>query len=105
MGVLAWAVFALGWWVAARGGTQDAFAGTSVLVLSALAALVVTLAWQAHNKAVYRRRGARRSSPRPDQAWEQDRLGRQLHFGDGLDAATEVVVSTSAGVKSYRVTT
>lgn len=55
VGLLAWGLFALGWLVAARGGGQDAFAGTSVLLLSALAALAVTRAWQAHNNGIYRR--------------------------------------------------
>lgn len=105
VGVLAWAVFVLGWVVAARGDRQDAVVGTCVLLLSALAAAAVTRAWQAHNRAIYRRRGARRSSPRHDQAWERDRLGHELRFGDGLSAATEVVITSCAGVKTYRAAT
>jgi hypothetical protein len=75
-----------------------------VLLLSALATSAVTLAWQAYNRSIYRRRGPRRSSRRPDEAWEQDRLGHRLHFGDGLATADEVVVGSSAGVKTYRAT-
>lgn len=104
VGAVAWAVFALGWAVAARGGGEDALAGTCVLLLSALVALAVTRVWQAHNRAIYRRKGARRSSPRHEQPWEQDRLGRRLHFDAGLAAAQEVVVGSSGGVKTYRAT-
>lgn len=105
VGVLAWAVFALGWAEAARGGGKDAFTGTSVLLLSALTALAVTRAWQAHNRAIYRRKGPRRSSPRHDGPCVQDRLGRRLELGDGLAGASEVVISSSACAKTYRATT
>lgn len=105
VGALAWALFAFAWSVAAKGGARDAFAGTGVLLLSALVAAAVTLTWQEHNRAIYRRRGPRRSVRRAEQSWEQDRLGQRMDFGDGLAEASEVVVGSDAGVKTYRATT
>lgn len=104
-GVLAWVAFVVGWALAARGEAEDALAGAGVLLLSAATALGVARAWQAHNKALYRRRGPRRSSPRQDRAWEQDRVGQRLHFGGGLDTATEVVLAAGVDGKTYRAAT
>lgn len=102
-GVLAWALFAVAWSVALSRGVEGATRGAAVLLLAAVAALVLTLAWQGHNRSIYRRRGPRRTAVLETRAWEQDRLGHRLHFGDGLATAAEVVVGLSAaGVKTYR---
>ena len=102
VGVVSWALFALGWSVAVRPGVEDAAAGAAVLLLSALTALAVTVWWQRHNRSIYLRRGARRSSTRQLPAWGQDRLGRPLHFGDGVATAPEVVIGVRADAKTYR---
>lgn len=102
VGVLSWAVFALGWAVAVRPGVAGAAAGAGLLLLSAFAALAVTLWWQRHNRSIYRRRGARRSSRPELPAWAQDRSGRPLHFEAGVETASEVVIGIRADAKTYR---
>ena len=102
VGVLSWGLFALGWSVAVRPGAEDATAGAVVLLLSAVAALAVTMWWQRHNRSIYRRRGARRSSARELPAWVQDRLGQPLSFGHGVGTAAEVVVEIRGDAKTYR---
>ena len=102
VGVLSWVVFTLGWWVAVRPGVAGAAAGAAVLLLSALAALAVTLWWQRHNRSVYRRRGARRGTRPELPAWAQDRSGRPLHFEAGVETASEVVIGLRADAKTYR---
>lgn len=102
VGVLAWVLFALCWSAALRRGLDGAADGAAVLLLSSLAALVVTVGWQRHNRSIYRRRGARQSRGLDRRAWKQDRMGQRLDFGTGLDVATEVVVGLDAGVKTYR---
>lgn len=102
VGVLAWLLFGLCWSSALGRGVDGAAEGAAVLVLSSLAALVLTVAWQRHNKSIHRRKGARRACATDRRAFEHDRLGRRLDFEDRLDLVPEIVVSVSAGVKTYR---
>lgn len=101
-GVLAWALFAFCWVAALRRGVDGAFDGATVLALSSLAALVVTVAWQRHNKSVYRRKGPRQSRGLDRRRWTHDGHGHRLDFEDGLGAMSEVIVAVSADVKTYR---
>lgn len=102
VGVLAWVLFALCWSVALSRGADGAADGAAVLLLSSLAALVVTVAWQRHNKSVYRRKGPRQTRRLDPRAWKHDRLGHRLDFEDGLGVVTEVIVGLNADVKTYR---
>lgn len=102
VGVLAWGLFAFCWSAALRRGVDGATDGAAVLVLSSLAALVVTVVWQRHNRSIYRRNGARQSRGLDRGTWTHDRLGRRLDFEDGLGVVSEVIVGLSADVKTYR---
>ncbi len=102
VGVLAWVLFALSWWAALSRGADGVADGAVVLLLSALAALVVTSAWQRHNKSIYRRRGPRQTRGLDRRRWKHDRLGHRLDFEDDLGVALEVVVGLSADAKTYR---
>lgn len=101
-GVLAWVLFALCWAVALSRGVDGAADGVAVLLLSSVIALVTTVAWQRHNKSLYRRRGPRRGRGLDERAWETDRFGHRLEFEDDLGVVSEVIVGLSAGVKRYR---
>lgn len=102
VGVLAWLLFAFCWSRALGRGGDGAAQGAAVLVLASLAALVLTMAWQRHNRSIHRRKGARQTCRVDRRAFEHDRLGRRLDVEDGLDVVPEVVVSVSEGVKTYR---
>ena len=102
VGVLAWMLFALCWAVTLSRGVDGAADGAAVLLVSSLAALVVTVGWQRHNKSVYRRNGPRQTRGFDRRAWRHDRLGHRLDFEEGLGVVTEVVVGVSADVKTYR---
>lgn len=102
IGVLAWMLFALCWSIALSRGADGAADGAAVLLLSSLAALVITVAWQRHNKSIYRRKGPRLTQGHDRRRWKHDRLGHRLDFEDGLGVVTEVVVGSSANAKTYR---
>lgn len=101
-GVLAWLLFAAAWaWVLGRPGNGVDRAAL-VLPGAVLLTLGITVVWQRHNRAIYRRKGPRRGVPATERRWSHDTLGRPLEF-HGDPAAAEVVLEQDwRGVKIYR---
>lgn len=102
-GVVAWVLFAGSWgWVL---HSQRHSAGSDFLLLpgAVLVTLVLTVAWQRHNRSLYRRKGPRRAVVEVQGPWTHDRLGRRLQFQGDVRSASEVVVYLNTpGTKTYR---
>jgi hypothetical protein len=102
-GLLAWTLFVSAWSLALDRGAGGAAGGTAVLLLSALVAVVLTAAWQLHNKSIYRRKGVRRTRPLDRRRRGRHETGPRPRVDGDLLVASEVVVTLSAtGAKTYR---
>ncbi len=102
VGVLAWLLFGACWGAVLLRQQQGLGEDLMILPVTAAVALIGTLGWQSHNRALHRRRGARRAAHVVDEPWTRDRLGRSLEFSDSAAAAREVVISLPAPrIKSY----
>lgn len=102
-GIGAWALFAGSWVWVLRSQHHSASSDFLLLPGAVVVTLVLTVAWQRHNRALYRRKGARRAVVEVAEPWTHDRLGRRLQFRGDVRGAAEVVVHVDAhGTKTYQ---
>ena len=92
VGVVAWAVFGVAWWLVLRRDPGSWLPDLAVPVVSLVVVTVVTLAWVRHNLGIYRRKGPRRGLPAVDAPWTHDSLGRALSLPTGVATARIVTV-------------
>ena len=102
LGVLGWALFAAGWWLTISRGRVVSSHVLLALPLAAVVVMAVTGAWIRHNRAIFRRKGPRRSIPPSDFDWRFDRLGRIVLADDErIGSARVTVVSVSDSFKRF----
>ncbi len=103
-----WALFVWWWWLVVRRVSQAeiqftlVFIGVSLLVIVGLTAL-----WAFHNRALFRRRGARTNVRAVPEDFSRDTLGRPVGLPPVPEeclAASVIVVRIEDGRKVYRPT-
>lgn len=104
-------LIALGWmafgglWVRAAqepGAAEDLRAATVVLGVLVVVVFAITYLWIAHNVALARRRGGRRSGALQPSRPTCDLLGRRLLVDEDATRANLVVLDVVDGVKTFR---
>jgi hypothetical protein len=102
--LLGWPGLAWCWWRVAEDGDAPTARMFALPVLLGVATALVTTVWVRHNRAIYRRKGARRAVPVAPFAYLTDRRGRRLQFDMAHPrSARHIVVSVgSDGAKHYR---
>jgi hypothetical protein len=98
-----WVAFLLLWRrvLVRPGAAVDALVTVIELGGLVLVVALVTWAWIAHNVALARRRGGRRSGTVPLVKPTADRLGRRLELGGDVGTASYVVVRVDGSVKQF----
>lgn len=100
--VAGWVLFVLAWWVVAR-RPWDSYDLTMLIAAAVLLIPAITYAWIAHNVAIYKRLGPRRSARPVERRYERDFNGRTID-ADWADLHTRahITIDADGPVKRYR---